>query len=245
MRKDIYPLNKRIEDSFDLSDIVVVEADISDMGKIDLQKLLTTAFYPENDTLENHVSKDIYELVKKEFGDVGMPALVINKEKPWFLALTITSLKLMRMGYDPSYGIDIYFLRKASGKKGVQELESVDSQMKLLSGLSDKEQEALLVYTLRDLKLLDEELDKLIRAWENGDTKSMESITMESASQDKSMHSIYEKIIFDRNKNMVSKIEDFLKKKKTYFVIVGAGHLIGNQGIITLLRQKGYPVEQL
>jgi uncharacterized protein len=245
MKKHVYPLNKKIEESFDLSDIVVVEADIGDMGQIDIQKVVSTAFYPENDTLENHISKDTYELVKKECADAGMPLLIVNKQKPWFLALTITSLKLMQMGYDPSDGIDAYFLRKASGKKGVQELESVDFQMKLLSGFSDKEQEALLVFTLRDLKLLDKELDKLIRAWENGDTKTMESITIENAAKDKDMHSIYEKIIFDRNRNMVSKIEDFLKTKKTYFVIVGAGHLIGNQGIITLLRQKGYPVEQL
>ena len=245
MKKDVYPLSKRIEESFDLSDTVVVEADINDSGQIDVMKLAGAALYPGNDTLENHVSKDTFELVQKEFGDAGVPLLIINKQKPWFLALTITSLKLMQMGFDPSYGIDAYFLRKASGKKSVHELEGVDFQMKLLSGFSDKEQEAFLVYTLRDLKLLDKELDKLIRAWENGDTSTMESIAMKSISNDKDMHSIYEKLIFDRNRNMVLKIEDFLKTKKTYFVIVGAGHLIGNQGIITLLRQKGYLVEQL
>jgi uncharacterized protein len=245
MKKDVYPLSKRIEESFDVSDVVVVEADINNMGQIDVMELAGTALYPENDSLGNHVSKDTYELVKKELGDAGIPLLLIDKQKPWFLALTITSLKLLQLGFDPSYGIDAYFLKKASGKKSVQELESVDFQMKLLSGFSDREQEAFLVYTLRDLTLLDKELDKLIRAWENGDTNTMESIALKSVSKDRDMHSVYEKLIFDRNKNMVSKIEDFLKTKNTYFVIVGAGHLIGNQGIIALLRQKGYLVEQL
>jgi len=245
MKKDVYPLSKRIEESFDVSDVVVVEADVNNMGQIDVMELAGTALYPENDSLGNHVSKDTYELVKKELGDAGVPLLLIDKQKPWFLALTITSLKFLQLGFDPSYGIDAYFLRKASGTKSVQELESVDFQMKLLSGFSDKEQEAFLVYTLRDLALLDKELDKLIRAWETGDTNTMESIAMKSVSKDKDMLSVYEKLIFDRNRNMVSKIEDFLKTKKTYFVIVGAGHLIGNQGIIALLRQKGYLVEQL
>ena len=245
MKKDVYPLSKRIEESFDVSDVVVVEADVNNMGQIDVMELAGTALYPENDSLGNHVSKDTYELVKKELGDAGVPLLLIDKQKPWFLALTITSLKFLQLGFDPSYGIDAYFLRKASGTKSVQELESVDFQMKLLSGFSDKEQETFLVYTLRDLALLDKELDKLMRAWETGDTNTMESIAMKSVSKDKDMLSVYEKLIFDRNRNMVSKIEHFLKTKKTYFVIVGAGHLIGNQGIIALLRQKGYLVEQL
>jgi hypothetical protein len=66
-----------------------------------------------------------------------------------------------------------------------------------------------------------------------------------SLSEDKRLSAIFEKVIFERNRRMVSKIEDFLRTKETYFVIVGAGHLVGSQGVIELLRGKGYLIEQL
>ena len=66
-----------------------------------------------------------------------------------------------------------------------------------------------------------------------------------SMTGDRRLSSIYEILIYDRNRKMVSKIEDFLKTKETYFVIVGAGHLIGGQGIVEILKAKGYTVEQL
>jgi uncharacterized protein YbaP (TraB family) len=227
MKKEIYPLNRMIENAFDKADILVVEADINDIGKIDIQKLMETAFYRENDTLQNHISGEAYELVKKEFEGLGMPLWIVDKQRPWFLALTLTSLELVKLGYDPNYGIDNYFLSKASGKKRIKELESLDYQMNLLSGFSDNEQELFLVYTIKDLKTLDQEVTGLIRAWKSGDTKSMESIITKSATENGKMSSIYEKLIYGRNKNMASKVEDFLKTKDAYFVIVGAGHLVG------------------
>jgi len=245
MKKEIYPLNRMIENAFDKADILVVEADINDIGKIDIQKLMETAFYRENDTLQNHISGETYELVKKEFEGLGMPLWIVDKQRPWFLALTLTSLELVKLGYDPNYGIDNYFLSKASGKKQIKELESLDYQMNLLSGFSDNEQELFLLYTIKDLKTLDQEVTGLIRAWKSGDTKSMESIITKSATEDGKMSSIYEKLIYGRNKNMASKIEDFLKTKDAYFVIVGAGHLVGDRGIVEMLKKKGYSIDQL
>jgi uncharacterized protein YbaP (TraB family) len=73
----------------------------------------------------------------------------------------------------------------------------------------------------------------------------MESIITKSATEDGKMSSIYEKLIYGRNKNMASKIEDFLKTKDAYFVIVGAGHLVGDRGIVEMLKKKGYSIDQL
>lgn len=245
LKKEMYPLNKKIEDSFDKSDVLVVEANINDIGQIDIQRLLETAFYSGNETLEKHVSRETYELVKKEFGGLGVPLELINKQKPWFLALTLTSLELLKLGFDPNYGIDIYFLSKATGGKKIKELESIDYQINLFSKFSDDDQELFLLYTLKDINVLGRELDKLMEAWTSGDTKSMESIISKSITEDRKMSLIYEKIIYERNRNMAARIEELLKTKETHFVIVGAGHLIGNKGIIEILRGKGYDVEQL
>ncbi len=244
LKKEIYPLNKKIEDAFDKSDVLVVEANINDISKIDIQKFMETAFYTDNESLEKHVSKETYELTKKEFESLGIPLLIVNEQKPWFLALTLTSMELIKLGFDPNYGLDNYFLSKASGKKKIEELESIDYQINLFSKFSDNEQDLFLLYTLKDLNMLRQEVDNFTQAWTFGDTKSMESIITKKL-EDKRISSIYEKLIYERNRNMASKIEDFLRQKKTHFVIVGAGHLVGNKGIIEMLRGKGYLVEQL
>ncbi|MEW6417714.1 MAG: TraB/GumN family protein [Nitrospirota bacterium] len=243
-KKDMYPLNKKIEDAFKKSNILVVEANINDVSQIDVQKLIESAFYPENEGLEKHVSRETYEIIKKGFGELGLPLEFINKQKPWFLALTLTSMELVKLGFDPNYGIEVHFLSKASEKK-ILELESLDYQINIFSRFSDKDQELFLLYTLKDLNTLSLELDKLIQAWTSGDTKTMESIISKSITEDKRMSSFYEKLIYERNRNMVSRIEEFLKTKETYFIIVGAGHLVGNKGIIEILKRKGYQIEQL
>jgi uncharacterized protein len=245
LKKEIYPLNQKIENAFDQSDFLVVEANVNDITKIDIQKLVDSALYLDLETLEKHVSTETYELIKKESGRLGLPLEMINRQKPWFLALVLESLELLKLGFDPNYGIDKYFLSKAEGKKKILELESLDYQISLLSNLSDKDQELFLLYTLRDLNILEQELGRLTQAWISGDTKSMESILTRGISEDKGLSSIFEKLIYERNKKMVSKIEDFLRTKEIYFVIVGAGHLVGDRGIIEILKGKGYIVEQL
>ena len=244
-RKEIYPLRQRIENAFDQSDFLVVEANVNDIGKADFQKLMGSAIYPADDTLEKHLSTETYERVKKEMGGLGIPVELINKQKPWFLSMTMVALESLKLGFDPNYGIDKYFLKKAEGKKKILELESLDYQIGLFSNFSDKEQELLLIYTFKDLTIMEQELDKLTQAWTTGDTKGMESILTKSLLEDKRLSSIYEKLVYERNKQMVLTIENFLKTKKTYFVIVGAGHLVGKEGIIELLKTSGYRVEQL
>jgi len=244
-KKEIYPLNEKIENAFGQSEILVVEADINDIKKVDIQKLVERAFYPANDTLEKHVSPEIYESVKKEAGGLGIPLELLNKQKPWFLALTIVALESLKLGFDPNLGIDKYFLSKAGGGKEILELESLDYQFNLLSDFSDKDQELFLLYTLKDLKVMEQELGKLTQAWTSGDTKAMESILTRSISEDKRLSFILEKLVYERNRKMASKIEDFLRTRETYFVVVGAGHLVGDQGIIEILKGKGYLVEQL
>ena len=241
MKKESYPLNRKIEDVFDKSDVLVVEANVNDISQIDMQKLMEKAFYQDDDTLEKHVTAETYELVKK----VGIPLELIQQQKPWLLAPTLTALQLAKLGFDPNYGIDKYFLSKAQGRKKILELESLDYQMNLLSSLSDNEQELFLRYTLKDSSRLDKEVDQLTLAWTSGDPKGVESIMTRIVKEDSKLSSVYEKLIYERNRNMFSKVEDFLRTNEIYLVIIGAGHLVGNQGVIEKLREKGYAVEQL
>jgi uncharacterized protein YbaP (TraB family) len=245
MRQQDYPLNKSIEDAFKKSDVLAVEANINDIAQFDMETLLEKALYPAHETLSDHVSQETYEILEKETERLGLPLMLVQKQKPWFLALSLTSMEFLKLGFDPSYGIDMHFLSQAEGKKKIIELESLEYQFDLLSGFDDDEQEAFLLYTLRDLHVLEQEMQSMLAAWKSGDTEALESIMAKSTSGDIDMSAVYEKLITERNRNMVSKIEGYLKDDKPYFVIVGAGHVVGKEGIINLLKEKGYTVKHL
>ncbi|MFZ6007452.1 MAG: TraB/GumN family protein [Nitrospirota bacterium] len=243
MRKDSYPLDSKIEDAFKKSNILVVEANINDTAKMDVQRLMADAYYHGSDTLDKHVSRETYELIKKETERLGIPIQMINKQKPWIIALTLSSLELLKLGFTPTDGIDMYFLSKAGGKR-IVELESVDYQIRLLSSFSDREQELFLLYTLKDLKTIRQEMEQLLHTWKSGDIKGMELLISKWNSGDAQLTPIYEKLIYERNRRMTSRIEEFLRTGETYFVVVGAAHLIGDRGIVRALKDKGYSVEQ-
>jgi len=244
-KSELYPLPKKMENAFDKSDALAVEANINEIKPESMMTMINGALYKDKSTLEKHLSKETYEMSVQKLKELGLPLELFQNTKPWFVALTVTSMELQKLGLNPEYGIDIYFLKKAENKKRIVELESIDYQVNLLSSFSDTEQELFLVSTLRDLHFFKREINTLLKAWNTGDTKTMESFVSKSLQDDPRMLPIYEKLVFKRNKNMASKIEGYLRTKEQYFVVVGAAHLVGKEGVIEILKKKGYLVEQL
>ncbi|MEJ2684137.1 MAG: TraB/GumN family protein [Candidatus Sulfobium sp.] len=245
MKKSIYPLNREIENAFRMSDVLVVEANIENISLAEAGKIAEKSLYPPGDSLRDHLSDKTYDMVKGEAARMGLPVEILDTQRPWFLAMTFTSFEMMRSGFGPRYGIDRHFLSEAKGRKKIVELESLDYQVNLLSHLSESEQKLLLMYTLKDLRRLGAETDKMLHAWKTGDGEEMASLLSEDTGKDKKLSSFYEDLLYGRNRNMAAKIERFLRTGKTWFVVVGAGHLVGKKGIVEILKEKGYRVKQL
>jgi uncharacterized protein YbaP (TraB family) len=245
-RNDFYPLPNKIEKSFDDSAVLALEADPAKVKDADLlQMMLAEAVYPEGETLKGHLSKETYDLAAQEVKQLGLPMEPFERTKPWFLALTIDSLELQRLGFDPVYGIDVHFASEANGKKRIIELESFDYQIKMMNGLSDREQDLFLLYTIKDLADLRGGFDELIKAWRTGDANAMETLVTKTLRESPELRLIYEKLINRRNREMGIKVGQFLNGKETVFVVVGAAHLVSKEGIIQILKGKGYSVEQM
>ena len=244
MKEEMYPLDSRIENAFKRSDAYALEFNIDDVSKIQMDTMFSDISYEGDDDIQKHISKETYDTLQKKFAEYGFPIEYMTKFRPWFLAVTVETLEYQKLGLDPRYGLDKYFLKKAEGSKPVIELESFDSQMELFRTMSEKDQELFLVYTLNDVEGDRKNIDVLMAAWSAGDSKIMEKMMFDHLKEDRQLSRIYEKLFYERNRNMTDKIIKMLAQKGTYFVAVGAGHLVGKQGIIELLSHKGYAVRQ-
>jgi uncharacterized protein YbaP (TraB family) len=243
LKKEMYPLDGRIEEAFAGSGALAVETDIGPRESEKLGRLVSEhALYPEGDTLEKHVSPDTYDLVRRKLHSLGMAR--VDRMRPWALALAAANIEYMKMGLDPGYGIDRYFLDKADGRKKVVGLEAYDYVVNLLRGLPEGIQDLFLFYTLTDLDTAGGEVGAILSSWRTGDVKGMEEVVYRSREEYPKLLPVYEILVSRRNRTMTDKIEGLLAKGETYFIVVGAAHLVGEDGIIERLKEKGYEVEQ-
>lgn len=219
------------------------EVDLDNMDQQKVQEITASkGLYPEGVTLKDRLSKEGYETASKGLASIGMNMEQVERLKPWLISVTIAAARLQMLGYDPNLGVDRYFFNKArkDGKK-VEGLETVDYQLNLFASMSDKMQEEMLLQTLKDLDEIESNVDSIMAAWKTGDTKTLEDSLLKSFEEYPEM---YKLLITDRNRNWLAKIESLLRQNEKGMVVVGAAHLIGKDGIIAALKQKGYMVEQ-
>jgi len=240
-KESLYPLDSIIESAFAESNNLVVELDVN---KVNPMELMKKVMYQDENTLENNVSKEIYVQLKSMFDKHGIPAIVYGKAHPWFATVMLVNLELKASGYDEKNGIDQHFLNKADVKR-ILELESIDEQLSVFNEL-DKYPDEFVEYSLTDLKNTTEKVDELYEAWKTGNTKHFEQLIDIPTEGNPNLEKILKKLFDERNYKMTDKIINYLESGNKYFVVVGAGHIIGKTGILTLLKEKNkYKIEQL
>lgn len=244
--RDLYPLDDTIEDAFNSADYLVVEVNTNNLTQAAAtQLLLDYGTYPEGDGFKQHVSEELYNQLDEQFQQYGIAMAMLDDFKPFVIYNLMSQYILEDLGYKIEYGIDFYFMDKAEEKnKVILELESLEFQMDLLSSVPDENIIKAMEYDI-DNPETSTYLENLFNAWTNGDTASMETIAFESLAEEPEMAQYYEIMYDQRNFNMVQKIVDYLAGDEVYFIVVGAGHLVGENGLVNLLDNLGYEVEQL
>jgi len=153
-------------------------------------------------------------------------------------------LEMVKLGLDPEQGIDRYFLALARDDKPVLELETVERQLDVL--LDVPEPELLVAQTLGQLDELDTIMQRLIDRWKAGDGPALAKLVIEDELAAHPEYATLHKRMFDdRNREMTERIMALQGAGETLFVVVGAGHLVGERGIIALLTRRGYAPRQL
>ena len=239
-KPEIYPLDERIEKAFKSADVLVVEVDASADKMLSLAgAMMQKAMYPPGDSLDKHISTDLFEQTKQHLARSGIPIDQWKQFKPWFLAITIAMLELQQLGIKPENGIDLHFLNRARGNKQIQELETADAQLNLLDSFSDVDQERFLKYTIQETDNIARNVNDMIRAWSNGEVDWLTAFLQKPTKDFPELRPLLVKLFDERNKQMAEKIRDYLNTGKTYFVVVGAGHVVGDNGLVKLLSKHG------
>lgn len=243
-KPDVYPLPDRIEKAFAEADTLVVEVNVLENLDAVGAQMLAKATYPPEDSIEKHLSKETWDATAKRLEKYGLPMANMKRLKPWFVGMTMIMVELAQLGVNPQNGIDMHFLTRAKDKKQIRALETTDAQLNLLAGFTDKEQELFLKFTEKDMDNTAKLFEEMTVAWSNGDEKKLEAIITKAVKEDPELVPVYKRFFDDRNKLMAAKIEEWLKQEHTYFIVVGAGHLVGENGLIKLLSQN-HKLEQL
>jgi len=242
LKKSHYPLDEKIEKAFEKADVLILEVHPDSMETPQAKmKMLKHAMFSDGSTLQESLSDSTYATTKRLLAEMGMPIESLNAFQPWFVAVTMSVLKLQALGFDPQYGIDQYFFNKA-GDREVQAFETVDDQLALFSGMSDSLQNDLLLQTISEMEIIEAEIDQMLNAWQKGDAGKLDKLMLESF---RMYPDIYERFLVNRNITWMEKIRQYLDQDKTFFIICGAGHLVGEDGVIRMLKKEGHKLKQL
>ena len=115
--------------------------------------------------------------------------------------------------------------------------------MRLFDDLPPEKQEAYLRQSLKKADRTVENFDTIVRHWKTGNTSGIEEMMVEQMKND--APALYERLITERNATWMSRLTEILASEPLPMIVVGAGHVVGANGLVELLREKGYRVEQL
>ncbi len=236
-----YPMRKAIQQAFDRSDNLVVEVNMDAAGVAQARKMIQEeGMYHGNDTIREHLKADTYASLRKQLQQLKIPYSMVEHQKPGILIMTLTAAQMTQLGFRADDGIDVHFIHRAEAqKKPVLELETIQQQLNVLLKIADGD--LLIQEALSDFEQTDDTMHTLVQSWKRGDEKQLDKILFDDVlTQHPSFQSLYNQLFFRRNTAMAKKIEGYLKTDKRYFVIVGAGHLIGDKSIVALLNRNGY-----
>jgi uncharacterized protein len=247
-KPDFYPLPAIIEDSFKHADTLVeeIKSDPSDAAQMK-RWVAEHGIYTGSDTIANHLSEETIRHLALHLKDKSwQEQQVIAKMRPWAIATMIDQEDTKRLGLDPANGLDKHFLGEAQElNKPVEALETFAFQLQLISEMASDVEDNYLMQTLAEAEEPSSHLEMLVDAWREGDSDKLQELLTKTVNNYPRLKPVMKRLIDDRNDAMTKKIEQFLSTSKTYFVAVGAAHMVGEHGIVGLLRAKQFTVEQL
>lgn len=243
LQKDHYPLHHEFDDAFNASSRLIFEVDLDGLSSpLAQMNMLRKGLYLNGETLPTVLSPESYATAKAGLAGLGQQIEDFHRLKPWMVATAVMALELQKLGFESAYGVDRHFFKKAKAAgKDIQGLETVEFQLNLFDQLSPSIQEQFLLQTLEDLKNLGTQVSDMVEAWKQGNVKKLETLLVGMGEYPE----LNQALVINRNRDWLPHVERALQEKEPVFIVVGALHLLGKEGLVEALKEKGYRVQQL
>jgi uncharacterized protein YbaP (TraB family) len=241
LRSSDFPLPNEFERAYALSDTVVFETDLEGtQSEAFAAGLMQQMILPSGKTLSNTLKSETYAALKKYLVSQGDDIAKYERLRPWAVMLVMTQTVLGRNGIDQS-GVDAHYSRSASAQNKPQRyLETPMEQMLLITRIGEGEEDAMILQSIREMKMIPEMIDWLVRDWREGKMKRMERELVQ-AMKDESPQ-MYRLILKERNDAWMPKLVGMMREGKKGFVLVGTMHLLGPDGMLKQFEKAGYTV---
>lgn len=239
-----YPLPTSFEQAYRQSTMLIFETDMQKMQSPEFQKrLLSETMYADGRSLKTVLKPPTYQRLEKHLASRGVPMAPVENFKPGMVLMTLTAIELQRLGLTAT-GVDQHFYQRAiNDQKDLGELETPEEQLSFIATMGDGREDVFILYTLRDIAKLPELLQAIKEAWRDGDNTRLQNVSLVPFR--KEFPVIYDNLIVKRNASWMPKIETLLETEVVEMVLVGAMHLVGDDGLLSQLRAKGCRVEMI
>lgn len=238
---EAYPLAQVIERAYLGAAVVAFETDLDGVEAAG-GELLAAGTLPDGERLDAIVGPELYLEVAQRLEAAGMPPGALERSRPWLAALTLTTLEMARAGFAADRGVDLHFWRRAAqdGRRRLA-LETVEEQIALFTSLEGEDGVAFLRSTLEDLREVESLLDEVAEAWQSGRAEAVGKLLGEGMAEHPEL---MRRLVDDRNRAWLPRVVELARGREPALVVVGALHLVGDQGLVELLRAEGFTVTQ-
>lgn len=227
------------------ADEVWTEVEITPESDAQAQALMTErGMAPANQPLSSHLTAEERARLRALTQRLGVQVQMIELMEPWLAALTLSVLPMIQAGYDPNAGVD-RAVDAAADAAGVQRraFETIEEQVAFLSGFSPELQRQMLLDAIDEAEKGPEQFGPMLLAWERGDLATLEDFVIEDMREE--YPELYEVLFVRRNAAWMDILMRELEGEGVDFVAVGAGHLLGEDGLVAQLRARGVTVERV
>lgn len=245
-KPEFYPLSNTIEKAFESSDKLVLETAYTEISYWDMHfQFEKYGRYTEGEELKDKLGWNFYSALSDYLQDNGIDITTINDYRPWVVYGIVDEIKEENWGYYLYYGIDHHFQYRALLRNmEVIGLETTDEHIKVLIDVPDETMVNVLELSVFVPDYIDD-TGLYFDIWEDGDAEILEAWQLDSLMRYPDIAVYYDILLTERNLSWMPKIEEFLADEYIYFIVVGASHLLGEDGLLDLLDEKGYEIEQL
>ena len=238
-----YPLPEAFELAWKDADEVAFETDLAALESTAfVQKLISEGYYPPGQTLADVLSPETLSVLNAYVIKHGLAPQLLQM-KPGLLSVSLTMAELQQAGM-AEQGVDQHFyLRARTQRKPVIALETAEQQIEFLVSMGEGNEDAYILQTLEELDSISEDVTELKRHWRSGDLNALQAMAIDEW-QDR-FPAVYQQMLVERNRNWLPGIKAMMLDNDVEMVMVGALHLAGEDGLISLLIDAGFKVKQL